>query len=92
VVSSGELPVIERLAGEAYYLQIGAYSDPQTAQVAVNALSPTYPMSVLPIERGERRIYRVLVGPLERDETGTLLLWLRARGYGDTFIRSGSEL
>ena len=87
-----DLPVVDRLAAEAYYLQIGAYSNPETARVAVNALSPTYPMSVLPLERDDRTIYRVLVGPLERDETGTLLVWLRARGYSDTFVRGGTEL
>ncbi len=87
-----DLPVVSNLADNNYYLQIGAYTVPATAQVAVDALSATYPMAVLPIDSHGTTVYRVLVGPLEQDETGTLLLWLRAKGYRDTFIRSGAEL
>jgi len=86
------LPVVADLADNNYYLQIGAYTVPATAQVAVDALSATYPMAVMPIESRGQTVYRVLVGPLEQDETGTLLLFLRAKGYRDTFIRSGAEL
>jgi len=86
------LPVATSAERERYYLQIGAYSDRGAANVPVDALGATYPMTVLPFERGGRTIYRVLVGPLERDETGTLLLWLRSRGYRDSFVRSGAEL
>ncbi len=87
-----EEPAVDRIESDSYYLQIGAYANAQTARVAVDALGVTYPMAVVPIEREEQRVYRVLVGPLERDETGTLLLWLRQRGYRDTFIRTGGEL
>jgi hypothetical protein len=86
------LPAVTELVGDRYYLQVGAYSDPATAGVAVDALGATYPMTVLALERSGGTIYRVLVGPLERDETGTLLLWLRASGYRDSFVRSGNEL
>ncbi|MBU8914226.1 MAG: SPOR domain-containing protein, partial [Spirochaetales bacterium] len=91
VVPAG-LPVVADLVDNNYYLQIGAYTAPATAQVAVDALGTTYPMAVLPIDSHGTTVYRVLVGPLEQDETGTLLLWLRAKGYRDTFIRSGTEL
>jgi cell division protein FtsN len=92
VAEIASLPVVTELLDENYYLQIGAYTAPATAQVAVDALSSAYPMAVLPIDSRGRTVYRVLVGPLEQDETGTLLLWLRAKGYRDTFIRSGTEL
>ena len=49
-------------------------------------------MAVLPIQRQGATVYRVLVGPLEQDETGLLLRFLRAKGYRDTFVRSGTEL
>lgn len=88
----GDLPVVTSLAGEDYYLQIGAYAAPSTAQVAVDALAATYPMAVMPVDSRGTTVYRVLVGPLEQDETGMLLLFLRSRGYRDTFIRSGTEL
>ncbi|MCK4515943.1 MAG: SPOR domain-containing protein, partial [Spirochaetaceae bacterium] len=91
-VAARDLPVVSSLVDNNYYLQIGAYTVPATAQVAVDALGATYPMAVLPIDSHGTTVYRVLVGPLEQDETGTLLLWLRAKGYRDTFIRSGAEL
>jgi len=92
VAGERALPVVTELVDNNYYLQIGAYTVPATAQIAVDALSATYPMAVLPIDSHGTTVYRVLVGPLEQDETGTLLLWLRAKGYRDTFIRSGTEL
>jgi hypothetical protein len=92
VAATARLPVVSDLVDNNYYLQIGAYTVPATAQVAVDALSATYPMAVLPIDSRGTTVYRVLVGPLEQDETGTLLMWLRAKGYRDTFIRSGAEL
>jgi hypothetical protein len=49
-------------------------------------------MTVLPLTQPDRIVYRVMVGPLEEDETGTLLFFLRAKGYTDTFVRSGAEL
>jgi sporulation related protein len=91
-VASAGLPVVSELLDNNYYLQIGAYTVPATAQVAVDALSATYPMAVLPVDRRGTTVYRVLMGPLEQDETGTLLMWLRAKGYRDSFIRSGTEL
>ncbi len=77
---------------DGYYLQVGAFSNRGTADVTVDAFAAVYPMAVVPVARDGATIYRVLVGPLERDETGTLLLWFRSRGYRDTFVRSGREL
>jgi hypothetical protein len=91
-LAPGELPVVEELVDNSYYLQVGAYRNPATAQVTVDALGATYPMAVLPLESSGGPVYRVLVGPLQQDETGMLLLWLRSSGYRDTFIRSGNEL
>ena len=91
-VAPGTLPLVDELTDNRFYLQVGAYSNPATAQVTVDALGATYPMAVLPLDGSRGPVYRVLVGPLEQDETGTLLLWLRSRGYRDTFIRSGNEL
>ncbi|TVQ25744.1 MAG: hypothetical protein EA382_06495 [Spirochaetaceae bacterium] len=77
---------------DGYYLQVGAFSNRGTADVTVDAFASVYPMAIVPVARDGATIYRVLVGPLERDETGTLLLWFRSRGYRDTFVRSGREL
>lgn len=83
-----ELPLISDLSEEGYYLQVGAFSDPQGAQAAVNRLGGEFPVKVVPSD-GE--IYRVFVGPLEEDERGAVLYLVRARGYRDAFLRSSSD-
>lgn len=84
----GELPLTSRLSEEGYYLQVGAFSDPQGAQAAVTRLGADFPVKVVP-SAGD--IYRVYVGPLEEDERGAVLYLVRARGYRDAFLRSSSD-
>lgn len=84
-----QLPIVTRLQPEQYYLQVGAFSNPESARTAVSAISPGYPIAVEPIKSGERQLYRLYVGPLTEDEKGTVLYWFRARGYRDAFIRQG---
>lgn len=84
-----DLPLIDTLAAEAYYLQVAAFSDPRRAKNAVETLSGTYPVAVIPSERGDGAFYRLFVGPLNEDERGSVLYWVRNRGYADAFIRKG---
>jgi cell division protein FtsN len=86
------LPIVPDLADDSFYLQIGAYNTAEAARDAVAALSSTYPLAVVSSTEMGRAAYRVLVGPLAEDETGTTLYWLRAKGYRDSFVRRGNEL
>jgi hypothetical protein len=53
-------------------------------------LSGTYPITVFSaVDSGTARQYKVMVGPLNQDESGVLLAIFRARGYRDAFIRRG---
>jgi len=47
-----------------------------------------YPVAVLAAESSRGAVYRVLIGPLNQDESGTLLYWFQAKGYPDAFLRS----
>lgn len=83
-----DLPLTSRLSEEGYYLQVGAFSDPQGAQAAVSRLGADFPVKVVP---SDGDIYRVFVGPLKEDERGAVLYLVRARGYRDAFLRSSSD-
>ena len=84
-----ELPLVRTLDRSRYYLQVGAYSTAGSARQAVEQLQPQYPTEVLADGDGEdeRTLYRVLVGPLNEDERGSVLYFVRAMGYRDAFIR-----
>jgi hypothetical protein len=80
----GEVIVTDRLETAGYYLQLGVYSEERTAREVAEGLGLTFPVTVF----SEMDHYKVLLGPLNSDEGGALLLTLRARGYRDAFIRS----
>ncbi|MFP4373953.1 MAG: SPOR domain-containing protein [Spirochaetaceae bacterium] len=84
---SEDLPLVRSLDRSRYYLQVGAYSSAGSARQAVERLQPEYPTGVLADGGDERTLYRVLVGPLNEDERGSVLYFVRAMGYRDAFIR-----
>ncbi len=74
-------------AGTPYYVQLAAYTTESLASGLAASLAATYPVLVLTPAPGARQIYRVLVGPLNRAESGTLLRWFRGRGFPDAFVK-----
>jgi rare lipoprotein A (peptidoglycan hydrolase) len=93
-VQPGQAQVVSslpRLAGQnnaaTFYVQLGAYSTQETAQGLAASLVQTYPVVVLAPAAGGRQIYKVLVGPLNKAESGTLLPLFRFRGFRDAFLR-----
>jgi hypothetical protein len=80
------LPLAASLRKNAYYLQIGSYSNPRSAKPIIDALSPAYPVVVVS-SPGEKALYRVFVGPVNEDEKGLLLYQVRAKGYKDAFVQ-----
>jgi cell division protein FtsN len=78
----------EQLMGDAlrkrnFYIQLGAYKDQQQAR-DLQAYYTQYPIEIITSNVG---LYKVLVGPLNGDESGTLLFWFQARGFEDAFVR-----
>jgi len=74
--------------GRTFFVQLGAYSDEALARSLEATYSKNYPIEVAMTGSGTRGIFRVLVGPLSKDESGTVLYWFRARGFRDAFVRS----
>jgi len=70
-----------------YYLQLAAFGTEQNARDLATKLGSTYPALVVAPPSAGSTVYRVVIGPLNRAESGTLLLWFRYRGYPDAFLK-----
>jgi Sporulation related domain. len=83
--------MIEALERGKYYVQIGVYGTSDTLKAAIARVSAQYPMALQRMTtKGGAVAYRLYVGPLQRDESGLLLLRIKALGYKDAYIKSGS--
>ena len=85
-----ELEYTTELAVEKHYLQLAAFTEARTAAKLRADLAETYPVTVYLTEGTDRRVYKVLVGPLNQDESGALLYQFRVRGFPDAFVRAGA--
>ena len=75
------------LPKKSYFLQLGSYSSLILAEKLASGLKGTYPVTLLHSQGGKHILYKVLIGPLNKEESGTLLFWFRARGFKDSFLR-----
>jgi hypothetical protein len=80
-------PQAGTLPSQTYFLQLGAYSSRSLAEKLARDVGPNYQVSILPTSDRDRTIYKVLIGPLNTDESGTLLYLFKARGFKDAFLR-----
>ena len=80
-------PALPAGASTRFYVQLAAYAAEPLASGLAASLSATYPMVVLAPAATGGKIYRVLVGPLNKAESGTLLRWFRNRGFPDAFVK-----
>ena len=90
----GQVQVVStlpRLKGKrnaaTFYVQVGAYATQEVAQSLAVSLVKIYPVVVLTPASSEKQMYKVLVGPLNRAESGTLLPVFKFRGFRDAFVR-----
>ncbi len=88
---TGELPVVDELSADSYYLQVSAHRSVEAAVRTVRSLEQRYPLAVTEHGEGEERLFRILVGPVNRDERGALLIDLRSLGFRDAFVRHGGQ-
>lgn len=86
----GEIPVQQRIDTGSYYLQVAAYSKLDLAQARGKELSVQYPVTLYREDGGVKAPYKLMIGPLNEDESGTLLFTFTSRGYRDAFIRKGN--
>jgi cell division protein FtsN len=70
-----------------YFVQLAAYSAEPLAAGLAASLAATYPVQVRAPAATGGKVYRVMVGPLNRAESGTLLRFFRNRGFPDAFVK-----
>ncbi len=89
--AAGEGPLfIDKLPKESYFIQLGAYTAKSLALKLSRDLAGTYSVAILPAAGRDRGIiYKVMVGPVNDDESGVLLYNLKSRGFKDAFIQYG---
>jgi rare lipoprotein A (peptidoglycan hydrolase) len=85
VAASAPLPRSDKPG--TYFLQLAAYGSEKGAQDLAATLTPTYPTLVVSPQGAGTQVYRVVIGPLNKAESGTLLTWFRYRGFPDAFLK-----
>ena len=85
----GPVDVRSNLENRSYYLQVGAYNKLESARNNAVALAPGYPVMIY-TEKNGAAPYKLMIGPLNEDESDTLLYTLSSRGYPDAFVRRGN--
>ncbi|MDR1176472.1 MAG: SPOR domain-containing protein [Treponema sp.] len=81
------VPLVASLEKGKYYLQLGAFSRPESVESAIAAIDRTYPLAVQSGGNSEKPLYRILVGPLNLGESGAALQRFKGSGYKDAFVR-----
>ncbi len=79
----------KNLDKNAYYLQLGAYNEEYAAKGFADTLAGRYPVTVLVGNSKDKVSYKVMVGPLNEDEGGTMLFNFKSEGFKDAFLRKG---
>jgi len=82
--------VSEALEKGRYYIQVGAFGSEALAKDSAGKLKTGYAVLIQKTSAKSKDTWRVFVGPLSRDESGVALVRVRAMGYKDAFVKSGS--
>jgi hypothetical protein len=81
------IPIITRLEGGKQYVQIGAFTRPDTLETAVARARRSYPLAVETGGPDSALVYRLLIGPLNAGESAAVAQNVRNSGFPDAFIR-----
>lgn len=82
--------VSEALEKGRFYIQVGAYGSEALAKDSAGKIKTGYAILIQKTSAKSKDTWRVFVGPLSRDESGVALVRVRAMGYKDAFVKSGS--
>jgi hypothetical protein len=82
------VPLISRLEDGKQYVQIGAFTRPDTLETAVAHTGKSYPLAIQTGGSDNTLVYRLLIGPLNAGESAAALQRLRNGGFPDAFVRA----
>jgi hypothetical protein len=69
-------------------VQIGAFTRPDTLEIAVAHTNRSYPLAIQTGGSDSTLVYRLLIGPLNAGESAAALQRLRNNGFPDAFVRA----
>jgi hypothetical protein len=81
------VPIITRLEDGKQYVQIGAFTRPDTLETAVARARRSYPLAVQTGGSNTTLVYKLLIGPLNAGESAAVAQSVRNGGFPDAFIR-----
>jgi hypothetical protein len=70
-----------------YFIQLAAYTEESPALALGKQYSDIYPVKIYTMTDRMLEIYKVMVGPLNRYESDTLLYRFKALGFRDAFVK-----
>ena len=73
---------------KSFYLQLGAFTTEDVARDFTKRLSKSYPVEILSPAGKEGALYKVVIGPLNKAESGTLLTLFQNSGFPGAFLRA----
>jgi hypothetical protein len=82
------VPVIRELENGKQYVQIGAFTRPDTLETAVAQANRSYPLAIQTGGSSDTLVYRLLIGPLNAGESAAALQRFKRNGFPDAFVRS----
>jgi len=80
--------IVRDLRNGGSYLQLGVYSSVDVLYSTIKSINESYPAIVLTTGDGDSQMYKLLIGPITRDEKGIVMTRFRSQGYGDAFLYS----
>ncbi|MBN1243306.1 MAG: SPOR domain-containing protein [Spirochaetales bacterium] len=88
---TGSVLVVAGLEKGSFYIQLGAYADLGALETAAARVSDLGSLlaETTPGKDG-RTTWRLVLGPLGRDESGVALLRAKSLGFRDAFLKKGS--
>ncbi len=79
--------MISSLDQNAYYVQLGAFSEANSVEQVILDIGSSFPLKVLqPSRSGSDTLYRILLGPVNIGEGSALLQRFKTRGYRNAFL------
>jgi hypothetical protein len=81
------VPVIKELEGGKQYVQIGAFTRPDTLETALAGANKSYPLTIQTGGSNDTLVYRLLIGPLNAGESAAALQRVKSAGFPDAFVR-----
>jgi hypothetical protein len=82
------VPVIKELENGKRYVQIGAFTRPDTLETAVARTNRSYPLAIQTGGSNNTLVYRLLIGPLNAGESAAVLQRIKSSGFADAFVRA----